>query len=133
MLTQSLKTHTLKNGATVLSLSPGHGFRFSDGTECEGQDKALCDRFALQRDETELGDIRGMPVRRIQFKLSDVQKEELAELSTKADIIIVPAMMLDSLRSWASAPLNIVAMNATHQTQRSSPEEKIVDIMNWSR
>ena len=54
--------HTLANGATVLSLSPGHGFRFSDGTACGPQDAALCDRFALRRETLEVGAIKGMPL-----------------------------------------------------------------------
>ena len=58
----SPKIHTLANGATVLITSPGHGFKFSDGTACEGQYKDVCDRLTLQRSLRKVGSIKGMDV-----------------------------------------------------------------------
>lgn len=128
-----MKIHTLSNGAKVLSLSL-HGFHFSDGTECEGQDKELVDEFTLERKFEAMFPIKGMKVNKMAMVLSEHQLARLSELSTQVDIVILPFPMLTALREQGvreNYP-NCVAFNATKDTMRSPPDEKIVDIDNWS-
>jgi hypothetical protein len=128
------KIHTLSSGATLISLSPGHGFRFSDGTEAEAQDKAVCDRFTLVRQLTKVGEIKGMALNQVKMLLSDEQQAALREIATKADLVVLPFPVLSALREQGIRDQfpNCVAFNATPETMRSPPAEKIVDINNWS-
>lgn len=128
-----INTHTLTNGAVVCSLSP-HGFKFSDGTESGPQDQELVKQFTLERKFQKVTEIKGMILNEVRMVLSDLQLKELAVIASKVDIVIVPFPMLTALREQgirASFP-NCVAFNATPETQRSAPHEKVVDISNWS-
>jgi hypothetical protein len=129
-----MKIHTLNKGATVLSLSL-HPFTFSDGSVAEGQDEDVVDEFTLRREFTPMPAIAGMKVNRTSMVLSKKQMDRLTELSTMdIDIVIVPFPVLTALREQGvrdNFP-NCVAFNATIETQRSPPNEKIVDIDNWS-
>lgn len=129
-----MKIHTLASGATVISTSPGHGFRFSDGTQAEPQDKAVCDRLTLERKLTRVGEIKGMAINQVQMLLSDEQLGFLREIAGQADLVVVPFPVVSALREQGvrdQVP-NVVAFNATPDTQRSAPADKVVDIDNWS-
>lgn len=128
-----MKIHTLKNGATVVSLSL-HGFKFSDGTECEGQDKKLVDQFTLERKFDTALTIKGMKVNRTSMVLSLDQMLDLKLLAKDIDIVIIPFPMLTALREMGVRDMfeNCVAFNATQETQRLPPDQKVVDIDNWS-
>jgi len=62
------------------------------------------------------------------------QIDFLKELSVMADIVIIPFPVLTAIREQGirlEFP-NCVAFNATPETMRSAPDEKVVDISNWS-
>lgn len=125
--------HSLLSGATVISLSP-HGFKFSDGTESEAQLPEVVAAFTLQRKYESRGEIHGMAVNQMSMLLSEEQLTELKSLSEKADLVIVPFPVLTALREQGVREQfgNCVAFNATPETQRAAPQDKIVDINNWS-
>lgn len=129
-----MNIHTLASGATVLSVSPGHGFKFSDGTSCPGQDPDLCSRLTLAREYRDITTICGMAVKETQMVLSEEQIALLKDLSTKADLVIVPFPVLTAMREQGIRGdlSNCVAFNATQETQRAAPADKVVDINNWS-
>ena len=129
-----MKIHMLASGATVISLSPGHGFRFSDGTMAEAQDKEVCDTFTLQRKLTRVGEIKGMALNQVQMLVSEDQQAKLREIAAQADLIILPFPVLSALREQGVREQfpNCVAFNATPETQRSAPADKVLDVNNWS-
>lgn len=129
-----VRVHTLANGARVIVTSPGHGFKFSDGTQCVPQNKEICDALTCKREEITTFHICGMRVNQIMMTLDEQQLHILSCLCQAADIILVPLPVLVALReaSIRSYYPNVVAMNATPKTQRLPPDQKIVDINNWS-
>ena len=129
-----MKKHTLVSGATIISLSPGHGFKFSDGTTAEPQNEAFASKFNLSRQLRKVGELRGMPLNEIKLILTEEQQKLLADVCLLADIVIVPFPVLAAMREQGIRDKfpNAVAFNATQETMRSPPNEKIVDINNWS-
>lgn len=129
-----MKVHTLANGATVI-LTSLHGAKFSDGTECEGQEKSLVDQLTLKREETHMQTIKGMVCNQVRFVLSQEQLLLLEDLSKQADIVWVSLPVLTALRETGerhNLP-NVVAMNRTKETARvEKPQDAVVDINNWS-
>lgn len=128
-----MKIHKLDSGATVVSLS-AHPFRFSDGTETQGQDPELVSKFTLQRVYESRPPIAGMGVNTMKMILSDSQLVDLAKLCSLVDVVILPFPVLTALREQGvrdNFP-NALAFNATAETQRSAPNDKVVDIDNWS-
>lgn len=130
---KNIKKHSLRNGATIISVSP-HGFRFSDGTSCEAQEEAVCAKLTLKREYTPIKTVKGMPLNQTRMLLDKEQITFLRELCRAADLVIIPFPVLSALREQGIRELfpNAVAFNATKETQRDSPNEKIVDIENWS-
>jgi uncharacterized spore protein YtfJ len=126
-------THTLTNGATIMPISL-HGFTFSDGTTCQGQIPEVVNSLNLKRECKLKKTIKGMDVNEISMVLSEEQEEILLELMELVDLVIAPFPVLVSLRESGKRPLfcRIVAFNATSETMRLAPSEKIVDITNWS-
>ena len=129
-----MRIHTLVSGATVLVTSPGHGFRFSDGSIAEPQEKALCDLLTLKRVSTKRGEVKGMSLNETLLQIDHLQQEFLKGLCQQADIVLLPFPILAALREQGIREQfpNAVAFNATAETQRSAPAEKVVDIDNWS-
>jgi len=130
---QNAVIHTLANGATVMSLSP-HEFRFSDGTVAPPQHPDVVALFTLARDFREVRRIKGMAVVEMAMRLTIDGQVGLGYAANMVDIVIVPFPVLTALREQGirnSYP-NCVAFNATQETQRSSPTEKVVDIEKWS-
>lgn len=127
------KVHTLSNGARVLSIS-AHGFKFSDGTESEAQTKECVEAFTLKRVYESRGEICGMKVNQVSMILTDQQIQELTALAGEVDLVILPFPVLTALREQGIRAQfgNCVAFNATPETQRSAPQDKIIDINNWS-
>jgi hypothetical protein len=125
--------HTLVSGAKLISLSP-HQFQFSDGTTSEPQEADVVGLFTLKRELTPKGQLAGMAVNETAMRLSAGQQEALAELAGMADLVILPFPVLTALREQGIRDQfpNCVAFNATQDTQRSPPNEKVVDIQNWS-
>jgi hypothetical protein len=114
--------------------SPGHGFRFTDGTVASAQDKAVCDRLTLKRELRRVGTIKGMALNEVRLVINDEQQAFLTDLCQKADLVLVPFPVLAALREQGIRDKfpNAVAFNATSDTSRSAPADKIVDLDNWS-
>ncbi len=129
-----MRIHTLVSGATVLITSPGHGFKFSDGSTAEPQEKSLCDLLTLKRVSKKKSEIRGMALNETLLQIDDLQQELLKGLCQQADIVLLPFPVLAALREQGIRDQfpNAVAFNATVETQRAAPAEKIVDLQNWS-
>lgn len=129
-----MNIHKFSSGATIIITSPGHGFKFSDGTEAVPQTKEVCDRLTLRRVQTPAGTVKGMALNRVQMLLSDEQLLFLDELIQQADLVLVPFPVLAALREQGVRDEfpTVVAFNATQETQRAAPNEKVVDINNWS-
>ena len=121
----------------IASLSP-HPFKLSNGDVLPAQSKEVVDFFTLTRKKTSVYVERitklGMQVNSIEMPLTEEQHIALSKLGTKVDILIIPFPMLTALREQGIRHLhqNCVAFNATEETQRSAPNEKVVDLMNWS-
>lgn len=121
----------------ITSLSP-HPFKLSNGDTLPAQSKEVVDFFTLNRNKTSVYVHRiaqlGMQVNAISMLLTEEQHVALSELGMKADVVIIPFPMLTALREQGIRHLhqNCVAFNATQETQRSAPNDKIVDLMNWS-
>jgi hypothetical protein len=133
-ITANIVTHTLANGARVLSASPGHGFKFSDGTECGPQVKEVADALNCERKTTFRCKLHDMDVNQTQMVLSEAQLQTLGQLCEQADIVIIPFPVLTALRDQGvrdNYP-NALAFNSTLETQRAAPADKIVDLNNWS-
>ncbi len=128
-----MKIHKLESGATVITTSP-HGFKFSDGTVAEPQTKEICDRLTLFKSFNRVNTIRGMALCETRMCISDGQSHFLHNLCEKADLVILPFPVLSALRDMGIRDQfpNAVAFNATAETQRSAPTDKVVDINNWS-
>ena len=126
--------HTLASGATLMVTSPGHGFRFTDGTVAAAQDKAICDRLTLKRELRKIGTIKGMTLNEVRLVINDEQQIFLTELCKTTDIVLVPFPVLAALREQGIRDKfpNAVAFNATADTARSAPADKVVDLDNWS-
>lgn len=123
----------LKDGTVVIGLS-AHSFKCSDGSEIPAQKKEIVDLFSLKKEKKKVSEINGHPVNKMSMVISDDQLEGLKQISKQADIVVVPFPMLVSLREQGVRDQfkNVVAYNATTETQRSAPQDKIVDIDNWS-
>jgi hypothetical protein len=123
--------HTLKNGATIIHLSL-HQFQFSDGTVAPPQHKEFVDQFTLSKTFRVLREIAGMKVTKTAMEMNDDQWNSLQTLSQKADLVLVSFQLLQALSDFGKPLPNVVAFNATKETSRSAPDQKIVDIDNWS-
>jgi len=128
-----LVIHELKNGANITTLMP-HGLKFSDGTNCQPQDNSIVQEFTIERKLKNKGKLVGMQVNEILLSLNREQLENLKRIQEMVDIVIVPLPVLIGLKGQGLRDLfrKCVAYNATISTMRSAPQDKIVDIHNWS-
>ena len=125
--------HLTNNRATIISLIP-HSLRFSDGSVSEPQDEEIVKMFTLARESENVHIIAGMNVNSTRMVLSRDQLVRLNEIRGDTDLVLVPFPMLVALREQGVRDMfpNVVAFNATVETQRSPPDEEIVDVENWS-
>lgn len=129
-----MNTHTLANGSTIVTLSP-HGFKFSDGTEAAPQNKDFCDQFTLTKEFKVVRTVNGMALTRTRFVLSQEQKDALRKVADGVSLVLVPFQFLQALNDSLEGSErfeNVVAFNATRETARSAPDQKVVDVNNWS-
>ena len=124
-------THSLANGSTLVHLSL-HPFKFSDGTECPGQSKELVDKFTLKKKFEVIHKINGMNITKTSFVLDEEQKNQMTNLANSVDIVLVSFQLLQALHDCDLKLPNVVAFNATPETTRLQPDQKVVDINNWS-
>ena len=115
-------------GKRILSLSP-HSTRFWTGDVVEGNE--TLSRALTLRDESELL-FRDDPFELIRFKkaLSEEGKDILSEIMSRQDVsyLLAPALFSSLVESGQLSSLpcrKIVAFNATAETQRSAPQDKI--------
>jgi hypothetical protein len=129
-----VRIHTLVSGATVLVTAPGHGFKFSDGSIAEPQEKSVCDLLTLKRVSRKKGEVKGMALNETVLQIDHLQQEFLKGLCQQADLVLLPFPILAALREQGIRDEfpNAVAFNATAETQRAAPADKVVDINNWS-
>lgn len=116
-------------GMRILSLSP-HPTMFWTGEKVEASSQELVQIFTL-RDESEKIGQKG-PFSLISFKkaLSEEGKSNLLEILSREDVdfVLVPALFstLESSGQLFGLPKGkMVAFNATLETQRSKPSEKM--------
>lgn len=131
---ENINIHTLKDGSTVINTSL-HPFRFSDGTECGVQVRELVDELSLPRKTEFRRKIKNMTVNECGFTITKQQYELLIELCKLADIIILPILVIETLKREGIREMfpNCVGINTTLDTRRTSNmNDKIVDIDNWS-
>jgi len=130
-----VNVHRLACGLTVITTSPKHGTKFSDGTESPAQDKEVCDLLTCDRVTTDRGEFApGIGKVELRMILNSKGQEALRLLCERADIVLIPFPVLTALREQgirAEFP-NAVAAIATKETERSSPQEKIWDVTKWS-
>ena len=126
--------HVLANGGTVITTS-AHGFKFSDGTSCGPQDVQFVSQFTLKKSYKVSRQIKGMNLTCSKFVVSEEQYNLLQDIASKADIVLVSFQLLQALHDTFGANAafgNVVCFNATPETSRSAPNDKIVDVNNWS-
>ena len=123
--------HTLKHGATLIHLSL-HQFQFSDGTTAPPQHKELVDQFTLSKNFRVLREVKGMKITKTAMELNHDQWNALQTLSQESDLVLVSFQLLQALADYGKSIPNVVAFNSTKETSRNAPNEKIVDIDNWS-
>lgn len=130
-------THKLENGLVVVVTSK-HGFSFSDGSRFEGITEDFPQEFlkALRVDR-EFRVVQETPFRATEStqKLSVEVLSLLRELSEKADIVLVPFMVLGAMKEMGirSEFPKVVAFNATPESSRVADiSQKVVDCDNWA-
>lgn len=125
--------HVLANGATVITVS-AHPFTFSDGTVSLAQGEEVVKALTLQRQSALVGTIKGMRVNVTRMILSTDQQTLLENWCRQADVVLVPFPVLTALREQGIRERfpNALAFNATKETMRSAPDQKVVDLDNWS-
>lgn len=134
-----IKTWKLKDGTVFTHLSK-HGFKFSDGTHCDGQLEEVVDLFTIERISGQVYQINGAeniyPVYNTRFIVPDAALECLRALEGDESItlVIAPYLLIDALHKMGVRDeyKKVVAYNATEETRRESPQNKVVDIYNWS-
>lgn len=129
--------HILKDGRKVI-LTSKHGYRFSDGTEIKGVPEGFpldfLDALPVKREFREVS--AALPNRATESRQSLPKEalEILSKLSGEADIVLVSFMVVSAMKEMGIRNLypKVLAFNATPETSRSSPQEKVIDIANWA-
>jgi hypothetical protein len=122
--------HTLASGETVCLTSP-HGARFSDGTVAE---KGATREAAALVEVTPVSTEIRPRVFRTTMRLSRETIAILKGLSNAYDWVLVPFMVISAMRDQELCDQlpNVVAGNATPETRRARPSEKVWDINRWA-
>lgn len=141
-----LSTIILSNTQKVIQTS-AHGCKFSDGTDfnpTEEEKKEMSsywswlkvERTFSKRDASKFKE--GIGISSSSSRLSDETLAKLRQLSQDNPdaIVLVPFMVIDALWKMGqnvrdSVP-NVLAANATAETSRAMPQDKIWDTMNFS-
>lgn len=100
-----------------------HDTKFWDGTLVEGRPD-LAEKFMLHDVSETIGNIGKFEIIRFKKVLSEEQKEELNKLLANYDFVLAPAMF-GSVDLTGVQKEKLFAFNATPETQRAKPSEKI--------
>ena len=100
-----------------------HSTKFWNGQIVEGRPD-LAEKFLLTDVSETIGNIGEFEIIKFQKVLSSEQKEELNKLLNDFDIVLAPAMF-SSVDLAGVQKGKLYAFNATPETQRSKPSEKI--------
>jgi hypothetical protein len=124
--------HVLKNGERVI-ITSSHGYKFSDGSIAEnGASKEAAEAIEVKRTFSQVRE----RVFESKQELTSESLKILKKLNEKADWVLVPFFVVSALHSMGLREdprfSNVVAYNATAETKRSRPSEKIVDINKWA-
>lgn len=134
---------SLKNGVEVIPTS-FHGCRFNDGTVFEPtpeeieQIKKDWSCLTVQREfhRVEIPRLEGIGATTSISKLTDEAMDKLYKIQHENPnaIILVSFMIVDALcaMEWKHRYPHVLSTNATAETQRSAPQDKIWDINNFS-
>jgi hypothetical protein len=128
-----MKLHKLASGL-VIGLTSPHGQKFSDGTEAvEGATMEFSQSLSVKRDFQVVQETPFRATESTQF-MTEGSLELLRKSSDQVDIVLVPFMLLAALKTMGlrSEFPKVVAFNATKETSRSAPQEKVVDVDNWA-
>lgn len=106
----------------ITTLSP-HSTKFWNGQIVEGRPD-LAEKFLLSDVSETVGNIGEFEIIRFKKILSEQQKEELNKLLNDFDIVLAPAMF-SSVDLTGVQKGKLFAFNATSETQRAKPQEKI--------
>jgi hypothetical protein len=124
--------HVLKNGERVI-ITSSHGYKFSDGSIAEnGASKEAAEAIEVKRTFSQVRE----RVFESKQSLTPESLKILEKLNNKGNWVLVPFFVVSALHSMGLREdprfTNIVAYNATAETKRSRPQEKVVDIDNWA-
>jgi hypothetical protein len=124
--------HVLKNGERVI-ITSSHGYKFSDGSIAEnGASKEVAEKIKVKRSFTKIRE----RVFESEQELTSESLKILKKLNEKADWVLAPFFVVSALHSMGLREdpkfNNVVAYNATAETKRSRPDQKVVDIDNWA-
>jgi hypothetical protein len=129
----------LKNGQVVIQTSP-HGGKFSDGTVFEPSKedieeiKATWVKWLNVKREFETVDGFLVPTTKSTQSLSAEGVKALEKYRDKNALILVSFMILSALKEMGvrdEFPY-VVGMNATKETARSTPQDKVIDVENFA-
>lgn len=117
----------------IASLSP-HDHILSNGEVIPPQDERYVKGIRVDFKSTPKINKLGINLAVQSLSISEEGLNLLQEITSGCHLVVAPFMVISSLREMGirdSFP-NLVAYNATPETRRSAPQEKIVDINNWS-
>jgi len=129
----------LKNGMEVIQTSP-HSVRFSDGTEfiptSAGIDIIKDKWVILLNVKREFTVVPGfiVPTTKSTQRLSDEGVDALRSFKNDGCLVLVSFMILAALKEMGirdEFPY-VVGINATKETSRSAPQDKICDVNNFA-
>jgi hypothetical protein len=124
--------HVLKNGERVI-ITSSHGYKFSDGSIAEnGASKEAAEKIKVKRSFTKIRE----RVFESEQELTSESLKILEKLNNKGNWVLAPFFVVSALHSMGLREdprfNNVVAYNATAETKRSRPDQKVVDIDNWA-
>jgi hypothetical protein len=121
------------NYLRIAGLSP-HGFRLSNGDEVPGQVKEFVDAVRVDMESTPVDSKLPVSVSRQTLSINSDGLAVLEFMQHNFDITIVPFMVISALDQMGVRDKypNVLAYNATPETRRSAPADKVVDLDNWS-
>jgi len=131
----SITITTLTNGKTILSTIP-YEIVFTTGIVLPPGSRELFDNLVPKYGEEEVMLPNNLKTVKLVKYLTEKQKEQLDELQTKADIVILPRYLLDVLNEHPEERIGrfgkCVGQYFTAETMSLPPSKKIVRVDIWA-